>query len=99
MYPGRYLSLDVENVDFNFLTGSIYNSSKYTTYEQIQIEISYYDRNGQVLQSNVHTIDGTYYPQSSAPFNVKIRFPQGIRNLFKTNDCTVDVIGAKVKYN
>lgn len=99
MHPEWYLSMDVENVDFNILTGSIYNSSKYTTYEQIEIKISYYDKNGQVIQSNVHTIDGTYYPQSSASYNVKIRFPQGIRNLFKTNNCTVDVIGAKVKYN
>jgi hypothetical protein len=99
MYPERYLSLDVENVDFNNLTGFIYNSSKYTTYGEIQIKISYYDKNGQVLQSNVHAIDGTYYPQSSTPFNVKIRLPQGIKNFFKTKNCTMDVIDAKVKYN
>lgn len=99
LHPEWYLSLETENADFNILTGSIYNSSKYTTYEQIQIVFSYYDKKGNVLQSNVYTIDGTYYPQSDTPFEVKIRLPQGVKNFIKTKKCSIDIIGAGVKYN
>lgn len=99
LHPEWYLSLDIENADFNILTGSIYNSSKYTTYEQVQIATTFYDKNGNDLQSNVYTIEGTFYPQSTTSFKVRIRLPQGVKNFINTKNCAVDIVGAGVTYN
>lgn len=97
LHPETYLSLDIENVDYNNLTGIVRNYSTHTTYEQPQMKISYYDKNGKVLQSNVYTIKGIYPPQSSTPCKVKIKFPRGLKKLINTTDCDVEIIGAKVK--
>lgn len=99
LHPESYLTLDIENVDFNNLTGIVRNLSKYTTYEQIQMKFSYYDKNGKVLQSNVYTIKGTFPPQSSSPCKVKVKLPKGLKNLINTTNYDVEIIGAKVLNN
>lgn len=99
LYPESYLSFDIENVDFNKLTGVVRNYSQYTTYEQFQMKLFYYDKNRKVLQSNIYTIKGTFYPQSSTPCKVRIKFPRGLKNLINTTDCDVEIIGATVKQN
>lgn len=99
LHPESYLSLDIEHADFNKLTGVVRNYSKHTTYEQLQMKLSYYDKDDKVLQSNVYTIKGTYPPQSSTPCKVKIKFPRGLKNLISTTDCDVEIIGATVKQN
>lgn len=99
LHPESYLTLDIENVDFNNLTGIVRNLSKYTTYEQIQMKFSYYDNNGKVLQSNVYTIKGTFHPQSSSPCKVKVKLPKGLKNLINTTNYDVEIIGAKVLNN
>lgn len=96
LHPESYLTLDIENADFNNLTGIVRNFSKYTTYEQIQMKFSYYDKNGKVLQSNVYTIKGTFPPQSSSPCKVKVKLPKGLKKLINTTNCDVEIIGAKV---
>lgn len=97
-HPEWYLSMENKTVKDNTLTGNILNLSKYTTYKQIKIQFSYYDKNGKMVQSNVHTIAGTYFPQTSTPFKVKIRLPQGVKSFFNTKSYGVKIIGAEVKH-
>ena len=99
LHPESYLSIDIEHADFNKITGIVRNYSKHTTYEQLQMKLSYYDKNGKVLQSNVYTIKGTFQPQSSTPCKVKIKFPRGLKNLINTTDIDVEIIGATVKHD
>lgn len=99
LHPESYLSLDIEHADFNKLTCVVRNYSKHTTYEQLQMKISYYDKNRNVLQSNVYTIKGTFHPQSSTPCKVRIKFPRGLKNLINATDYDVEIIGATVKQN
>lgn len=95
-HPEWYLSIENESVKDNTLTGYIVNSSNYTTYKRIHIQFSYYDKNGKVLQTNAHTVYGTYYPHTSTPFKVKIRLPQGARNYFNSKSYGVVVVGAEM---
>jgi len=94
-HPEWYLSVENRSITDNTLTGYIVNSSNYTTYKRIHIQFSYYDKNGKVLQTNAHTIYGTYYPHTSTPFKVKIRLPQGAKNYFNSKSYGVEIIGAE----
>ena len=96
-HPEWYLSIENKSIKDNTLTGSIVNSSNYTTYKQIQIQFSYYDKNGAAIQSNAHIIKGTFFPQSSTQFKVKIRPPQGAKNYFNSKSYGVKIIGAEVE--
>lgn len=94
--PEWFLSIENNIITDNTLTGYIVNSSNYTTYKRIHIQFSYYDKNGNLLQTNAHTINGTYYPHTSTPFKVKIRLPQGAKNYFNSKSYGVEVIGAEI---
>lgn len=94
--PEWYLTVENTSIIDYTLTGYIVNSSNYTTYKRIHVQFSYYDKNGKVLQTNAHTIYGTYYPHTSTPFKVKIRLPQGARNYFNSKSYGVEIIGAEI---
>jgi len=97
-HPQWYLFIENKNIDANTLTGYIRNTSKHTTYRQIQIAFSYYDYYGNILETNIYTIDGSYSSNSSIPFDVKIRKPQGLRNRVNWEKWSVEIIGAEA-YN
>lgn len=94
-HPEQYLHIENENIaGLNRLEGYIHNSSRNTIYGNIQIAFSYYDQNGEVLQTTIYTIDGSCLPGESIPFNVKIHPPQGLKNLLKWGSWGVVINGA-----
>ena len=97
IHPENYLSMGELNINNNILSGLVRNDSKRTTYKQIKFEFCYYGQNGEVLQTDVYTVNGVFYPQSSTPFHVKIRNPQGLKNLIKWEKWSVNIVSAVPK--
>ncbi len=96
--PSCYLSIlsqevSMETLKKGTITLSIRNKSKYTSYGNIDINITYVDKNGNTIQSDVYTMDGTIYPKSFNDFSFEFKLP----NIFKTistDDVDIEIKGA-----
>lgn len=95
--PASYLSLDNLRVEGHRLKGTIQNISSYTAYKQIQIAIVYFGQHGEVLQEDTYIVAGPCYSNSCLSFNVRIRYPKGLK-IFKTENCNIAIVGAE-SYN
>lgn len=96
--PASYLSLDNLRIEGHRLKGSIQNISSYTAYKHIQISVAYYGQTGEVLQEDIYVVDGPCYSNSALPFDIRIRYPKGLKKIFKTDNCNIGIIGAEA-YN
>lgn len=97
-HPEQYLSLTNISVSGNTLMGIIKNNAKYTWYKQVQVKVTYYDKNNNVLQADLYYIDGNFIAGFSEPFEIQIRGPQGVRNALNWTSRDVAVVGAINKY-
>ena len=70
------------------VTGEIENKASTVAYKNIEVKVTYMDRNGKVIEKDVSNINVTLEPHSSTEFKIKNMKPKG------TESVKVDIVGA-----
>lgn len=98
-HPEQYLTLTNIGIQSgNILQGDVKNAAKYAWFSQVHVKVTYYDKNSNVLQSDIYYIDGDFIAGFSVPFAIQIREPQGIKNKLNWASRDAAIVGATPKY-
>lgn len=78
--PTEYFSIYNESAKIKLLKesifrGTIQNTAEYTTYVDIVLQVSIYDRSGNIIRTQKRKIDARLTPGAYTDFNIRAKFP------------------------
>lgn len=88
--PRLYLTIVDAKLNDNILSGRINSRAKYLDYKVVQIQLSYYDKKGDVVQRELCNINGPFKAGISTPFKIKVNRPN-IWNYFSADSFDVEI--------